>query len=135
MRKRVSKVSKRRLVIFGTISIFLIIYAFSSLIYYNYKVYSLKQEKKNLNTQMTELKSSESDYKNTITKLQDKEYLARYARSEYSYSKSEGEYVIKINEDEDNVVQITKEKNSFSKYIIGGSGIILLLIIVYIIKK
>ena len=114
MSKKNKKLAKRRLIVFGSLSIVAIIWFFSTLITYTMNIKNLKNE---------------------IEKLKDPEYLARYARSEYSYSKSEGEYVIRINEDEDNVVQITKEKNSFSKYIIGGSGIILLLIIVYIIKK
>ena len=121
MSKKNKKLAKRRLIVFGSLSIVAIIWFFSTLITYTMNIKNLKNEKTNL--------------ENEIEKLKDPEYLARYARSEYSYSKSEGEYVIKINEDEDNVVQITKEKNSFSKYIIGGSGILLLLIIVYIIKK
>lgn len=133
MRKRVSKVSKRRLAIFGTISIFLIIYAFSSLVYYNYKVYSLKQEKKNLNTQMTELKISESDYKNTITKLQDKEYLARYARENYLYTK-ENELVLDVRKDTDDVVEVETEKTDY-KFIIIGLFIIVVIVGCVIKKK
>lgn len=133
MRKRVSKVSKRRLAIFGTISIFLIIYAFSSLVYYNYKVYSLKQEKKNLNTQMTELKSSESDYKNTITKLQDKEYLARYARENYLYTK-DNELVLDVRKDTDDVVEVETEKTDY-KFIIIGLFIIVVIVGCVIKKK
>lgn len=133
MRKRVSKVSKRRLAIFGTISVFLIIYAFSSLVYYNYKVYSLKQEKKNLNTQMTELKSSESDYKNTITKLQDKEYLARYARENYLYTK-ENELVLDVRKDTDDVVEVETEKTDY-KFIIIGLFIIVVIVGCVIKKK
>lgn len=132
MKKRVSKVSKRRLVIFGTISIFLIIYAFSSLIYYNYKVYSLKQEKKNLNTQMTELKSSESDYKNTITKLQDKEYLARYARENYLYTK-DNELVLDVRKDTNDVVEVETEKTDYNFIIIGL--FIIVVIVGCVIKK
>ena len=133
MRKRVSKVSKRRLAIFGTISIFLIIYAFSSLIYYNYKVYSLKQEKKNLNAQMTELKSSQSDYKNTITKLQDKEYLARYARENYLYTK-ENELVLDVRKDTNDVVEVETEKTDY-KFIIIGLFIIVVIVGCVIKKK
>lgn len=133
MRIRVSKVSKRRLVIFGTISVFLIIYAFSSFIYYNYKVYSLKQEKKNLNTQMTELKSSESDYKNTITKLQDKEYLARYARENYLYTK-ENELVLDVRKDTNDVVEVETEKTDY-KFIIIGLFIIVVIVGCVIKKK
>lgn len=135
MSKKNKKLAKRRLIVFGSLSIVAIIWFFSTLITYTMNIKNLKNEKTNLENQLLELKESADDLKNEIEKLKDPEYLARYARSEYSYSKSEGEYVIRINEDEDNVVQITKEKNSFSKYIIGGSGIILLLIIVYIIKK
>jgi len=45
------------------------------------------------------------DLKNEINKLQDKDYVARYARENYLYTK-DGEYVIKVDTEE------KKEKNS-----------------------
>ena len=135
MAKKNNKLAKRRLIVFGSLSIVAIIWFFSTLITYTMNIKNFKNEKTSLENQLLELKENADDLKNEIEKLKDPEYLARYARSEYSYSKSKGEYVIQINEDEENVIQITKEKNSFNKYIIGGSGILLLLIIIYIIKK
>lgn len=134
--KKKDTFAKRRIIIFGSISIVAIVWFFSNLINYTTSIKNLKKEKVNLENQLLELKESADELTNEIEKLKDPEYLARYARSEYSYSKSEGEYVIKIDENKnDDIIQITEEKSSLHKYIIGGSGIILLLIIIYIIKK
>lgn len=128
--------SKIRIIIFGSISMVAIIWFFSNLIAYTVNIKNLKNEEKKLENQLLELKEDATYLKNEIEKLKDPEYLARYARSEYSYSKSEGEYVIKLDETkEKNVIQVEEHENGFYKYIIGGSGIILLLIIIYIIKK
>ena len=45
------------------------------------------------------LKEKEVELENDVNKLKDPEYLARYAREKYFYSK-DGEYVIRIPEDD-----------------------------------
>lgn len=132
MRKRISKVSKRRLAIFGTISIFLIIYAFANLVYYNYKVYSLKDEKNSLNNQILDLKEDAKGYKTTIAKLQDPEYLARYARESYLYTK-DNELVLDVRKTENDVVEVEEEETDYKFIII--SGLIIVVIVGYVIYK
>lgn len=136
MKKKKDNFSKRRIIVFGSVSIVAIIWFFSNLITYTVNIKNLKNEEKKLENKLLELKEDATYLKNEIEKLKDPEYLARYARSEYSYSKSEGEYVIKIDENkEKNIIQVEEEKNNLHKYLIGGSGVILLLIIIYIVKK
>ena len=43
----------------------------------------------------TEIKEKESELRVDAGKLQDRDYIARYAREKYSYSK-DGEFIIKI---------------------------------------
>lgn len=130
-KKRIPKASKKRLIFFGTVSIIIIIYFFVSLGYYLYGIYSRTQEEAGYKAELSDLKKEEKILTTEIEKLQNEDYIARYAREKYSYSK-DGEYILKIN----NNVDEEKPKNSFIldnyyKYLIG---IGLLLIIVIIIR-
>ena len=55
------------------------------------------KEKKEFELQLSELKEKEEELKATVTKLQDPDYVARYAREKYLYSK-DGEIIIRIPE-------------------------------------
>lgn len=130
MKKKVSKASKRRLMIFGILSIMAIVYFFVTLFGYTYSYISLKKEENNLKNQLVSLQDKKANLKIEIQKLNDPEYVARYAKENYLYS-ADGEYVLKIDtneETEDNVV--TNNNNVY--YIIG---IILFLICVLIFRK
>ena len=52
-------------------------------------------EKKEYTTKLEKLKDKEDELNNTVTKLQDPDYVARYAREKYLYSK-DGEIIIRI---------------------------------------
>ena len=60
-----------------------------------YNIYSKTKEKKTLEKQLIELKEKEEELNGTVTKLQDPDYVARYAREKYLYSK-DGELNIRI---------------------------------------
>ena len=60
-----------------------------------YNIYNKNQEKKELTSQLTDLKEKEDELKATVTKLQDPDYVARYAREKYFYSKN-GEFILRI---------------------------------------
>ena len=60
-----------------------------------YQIYQKSKEKKDFETQLVELKEKEEELKATVTKLQDPDYVARYAREKYLYSK-DGEIIIRI---------------------------------------
>ena len=62
-----------------------------------YQIHVKRQEKSDFTNQLTELKEKEEELKATVTKLQDPDYVARYAREKYLYSK-DGEIIIRIPE-------------------------------------
>ena len=55
-------------------------------------IYSKYQEKKDLEKELTSLKDEEEELKVDVNKLQDADYIARYAREKYYYSKMENMY-------------------------------------------
>ena len=132
--KKISKASKRRLMIFGTISCFIMFFCLVDLITYSYKIKNLTLEEARLTNELNDLKEEELDLKNEVTKLKDPEYLARFARENYLYTK-DGEYVIKVDE---NSIKKDKTQNDniiyeYKVYIVIVA-IILLLTIIYITR-
>ncbi len=99
MSRRISKASKRRLSIFGTLSLITIIYFLFSLLYNVYSIYDLTRQKSNLESKYIALKEEAEELKIDIEKLSDEKYLANYAREKYLYSK-DGEYILQIDPDE-----------------------------------
>ena len=59
------------------------------------KVVFLNQEKIILKQALVEKQSEKYHLESEMTKLEDEEYVARYAREKYLFSKK-GEYIIKI---------------------------------------
>jgi cell division protein DivIC len=59
------------------------------------KIFEKYQEKKELEDKLVSLKEKEEELKVDAKKLQDPEYIARYAREKYLYSK-DGEYILQI---------------------------------------
>ena len=132
-RKKIAKSSKRRLLIFGTLSIILIGYSFICLFSYLYKIKDLQNTNSSLNKKLHDLQTKEQNLKTEIQKLKDPDYLARFAREHYLYTKN-GEYVIKIEptgKSEDKV-QI-KEPNYTNIIITSITGIFV--VILYISLK
>ncbi len=68
------------------------VYTFSS---YFLKIYNIYKEKEELTKKIASLEKEEEQLKSDVQKLQDPEYVARYAREKYLYSK-DGEYIIKL---------------------------------------
>ena len=62
-------------------------------------IYSKYQEKEKLEKELTSLKEKEDELEADVERLQDKDYIARYAREKYYYSK-DGEYILRIPEEE-----------------------------------
>lgn len=60
-----------------------------------YQIYTKTREKKDFENELIELQEKEEELKATVTKLQDPDYVARYAREKYLYSK-DGEIIIRI---------------------------------------
>lgn len=131
-KRKISKTSKRRLVVLTPLVVFLVGYAIFTLVVTVHELYTLHSKEQNLQNNLTELKSEAENLKTEINKLQDADYVARYARENYLYTK-DGEYVIKVNGEE------TKEKkekiNIAENYIIYASALLFILIFIYIIVK
>lgn len=130
MKKKVSKASKRRLMIFGILSIMAIVYFFVTLFGYTYSYISLKKEENNLKNQLLALQDKKANLKIEIQKLNDPEYVARYAKENYLYS-ADGEYVLKIDSTENTENNVVTNNNNIY-YIIG---IIVFLIFLLIFRR
>ena len=61
------------------------------------QIYEKYREKKELEEKLVKLKEKEEELTLDVEKMQDPEYVARYLREKYFYSKS-GEYIIRIPE-------------------------------------
>jgi cell division protein FtsB len=134
-KRRITRASKRRLTIFGTLSIIAVVYFCISLIYNFYSIYHLAKEKDNLNNTYAELQQKAEDLKLDINKLNDPKYLADYARENYLYSKDD-EYILQIEEIIEEKDQIDTINTKINKgYILIGLSFCILLIFVYIIVK
>lgn len=132
MNRKVKKVTKRRLMIFGTLSILSIIYFGYTLSSYIYTIYDLNKQKNNLQEHYVELKHEAEDLQIEINKLNDPEYLARYAREKYSYSK-EGEYIIKLNDTKTNIDAVSDDINN--NYIMIALSLVIILVFIYMLVK
>lgn len=60
-----------------------------------YELYTKSKEKREFQEELSVLKEKEDELKGQVNKLQDPDYIARYAREKYLYSK-DGEIIIRI---------------------------------------
>ena len=93
--KRATKKDKRRIFVLVVVLIPLLVLFMSNMWKYGAQIYNNKQEKKELDVVYKEKLQEEERLQSEITKLQDPDYVARYAREKYLYSK-DGEIIIKI---------------------------------------
>lgn len=133
MKKRqISKQSKRRLVILGPLSLLAIMYFLITSIGYIYSYTSLKKEEKNLQNELLSLQEEKANLKIEIQKLNNPEYVARYAKQTYLYS-SNGEYVLKI--DSNDKQQELKQNKNNRTGIIAIVSVCVFIIIIVILRK
>ena len=128
-KKKVPKKAKRRLLVFGPIAVFIIVYCAFTLVTTGMDLYKLKTEEKELTEKLSTLKSDASDLKTEITKLQDKDYVARYARENYLYTRN-GEYVIKTDEKDTKQKKETPKDEQYIIYICIGAVLFIILFII-----
>ena len=95
--KKPRKAKKKvlRFVFFGVASFAFIIYFFSVIFDIGMKINGKYKEKDELNNELNELKEKEEELSTDVLKLQDPEYVGRYLREKYFYSKSD-EFIIKL---------------------------------------
>lgn len=135
-KKKVSKNVKRRLTLLGPIFIGVFIICTITIFTYVYKIQLLRKEQNELNEKLQGLQTEEEKLSSEISKLKDPEYIAKYARENYYYTK-DGEYVIKIEEKEATETENDVENNR-SLYVLAAVVIILVILVLFIkslIKK
>ena len=93
--KKVNKGAKRRLLCLFSIFILLVSYVSYSSFNYWKQILENKKEKRELEEKYEKLLSDKDILEEDVVKLQDPEYVAKYAREKYLYSK-DGELIIKI---------------------------------------
>ncbi|MCI8459846.1 MAG: septum formation initiator family protein [Bacilli bacterium] len=99
MAKKKGKVkAKRRMLVLGFTSIFVIVAMTFTIGKYWVEIFEKYQEKQNLDKELTSLKEKEEELKVDANKLQNPDYIARYAREKYLYSK-DGEFILQIPEE------------------------------------
>lgn len=94
MAKRTKKDKRRVLLGLLVISIML---SYLSVFIYNYwnQILTNEKEKTKLMNEYEALLKAEDELNSEITKMQDPEYIAKYAREKYGYSKND-EVIIKV---------------------------------------
>ena len=95
--ERATVKDKRRLTLLVLIFFPLLIYFVSNMFSYWIQIFKNIDDKKKLDVQYSEVLSKEENLKTEISKLQDPEYVAKYAREKYLFSK-DGEIIIKLDE-------------------------------------
>ena len=95
--KKVSRKSKRRMGLLTCLLIAVIVLLGTSFFSNWSSIMKNKREVQALNEKYNDLLDEESSLKSEVAKLQDPDYVARYAREKYLYSKS-GEIIIRIPE-------------------------------------
>lgn len=96
---RKNKKVKIRMFFLTTLFAFIIGYLGYSLSFNVKKIMEINKQKNILNNKLVNLKDEEDALNSDIKKLKDPDYVARYARKKYMYSK-EGELIIRIPDDE-----------------------------------
>ncbi|MCM1371147.1 MAG: septum formation initiator family protein [Clostridium sp.] len=132
MKRKISKKSKRRLVVLGIPSILIIIYGVFTISYYGIAMFKVKSENKSLETELKTLQNSEENLRLEIQKLKDPEYIARYARENYFYSK-DGEKILKLeslSKDDSKEKQVEQTNNTYLIIISVCFGLILVVVII-----
>ena len=97
--KQSKKLLKRRMLFLGLTSVIIIVAVSFTIGKYWVEIFAKYQEKKDLDEELVALQEKQKELELDAKKLQDSEYIARYAREKYLYSK-DGEFIIKIPEDE-----------------------------------
>lgn len=96
-RKRKASKSKIRifisLIIFGSVTAALGYNCLSNIL----QIQSMREEKKNLQDQLVGLQEEKESLETDILKLEDPDYIAKYVREKYFYSKA-GELILRLDD-------------------------------------
>lgn len=96
-KKRKTRKEKKRLMVIS-VTIIILLLSLSSTLYKNFiQIIKNKKETAVLKNEYESLLNEKDLLKSEIMKMQDPDYIARYAKEKYFYS-SDGEYIIKMDE-------------------------------------
>ena len=98
--KRATKKDKRRILVLIVILIPLLVLFISNVWKYSTQILKNIETKKELDVTYKEKLKEEEKLQSEIIKLQDPDYVARYAREKYLYSK-DGEIILRMPESKD----------------------------------
>jgi len=132
--KTISSQAKRRLLLFAPLCLLCIVATVYSLLSFGYEIYTLRQEQKALDSRYHYLHEEADQLQIEIIKLQDPEYIARFVREQYLYSRS-GELIIRINDQEEAEESLVTEEEKIDRMIIYVSAGVILLVCIYIVLK
>lgn len=90
-----SKKTRNRIFLLGFSSIAIILFTTITIGKYWVEIIDKYQEKRELKTKLVSLKEKQDVLESDAKKLQDPDYIARYAREKYLYSK-DGEIILNI---------------------------------------
>lgn len=133
MAKKVSRNVKRRMTVIAPISIGIFVVTVFTILSYAYRINNLRLTKIKLEEKLVALKEDAAMMTDEIEKLKDPEYIAKYARENYLYTK-DSEYVLKVEEKEEKPVE-KKENPIYIYYIIGFVSILVFIIFIFLIRK
>lgn len=131
-KRKVAKSTVRRLRVFGMLSLICIVYFVVCLCYEVFEIHKLKVEEQELKEEYKKLKKEAKELNIQIEELNNPEYLASYARENYSYSKA-GEYIIKLNNKDKEIKKVDNDIEI--NYVVIGSSIIVVIIFTTIILR
>jgi len=97
--KKKNKKAKFRILVFLPVCLVILGAIFVSIGSYWVKIYDKYQEKQELESEIVALKEKEEELKVEVERLEDPDYVARYAREKYMYSK-DGEIILRLPEEE-----------------------------------
>lgn len=136
--RQVSIQSRRRLFFLRPVCLFFVFFLVVTIFSNSYRLYQLNNDKKNKEEEYNKLQEETEYLKNEIIKLNNPEYIAKFARENYSYSK-DGELIIKIeeNKEKNNVVEtnMTNTKTDYRIYLYIGVAIFILYGFVSLMKR
>ncbi len=132
--KRISKRRRRRILVLGTISIIVFVCFLVNVFTYSYKIIKLTSEQNKLEARLDELKTLKELKENEIEKLNDPEYVAKYAREKYGYTRDGELVIIDTTDKAEELLRDMKKETLLYKYILVGSAVGIIIIFA-IIKR
>ena len=135
MARKTTAQVKRKLVLTVPITIAIILATTFTSVLELKKIRSYEKEKKALTLELEKLKEDAERLNLEINRLNSPEYIARYAREKFLYTK-DGEKLIIVDElTKEQQIEESNKEIDYLTYILIGVGSLLFITIVYIIVK